>query len=120
MVCFNCKSKSTMTYFSEIIPCSHCGGQIIIMYNSCVDCGAVWKSIDDEFFESMLIPDPSIIPMIEEGFQVHLDDSLKAPLKDNSTMSEIVHRCIKCESIAYEVNPEVYHCSKCGFEWEVL
>jgi len=36
------------------------------------------------------------------------------------TMDEVVHRCLKCNSVAFEVMPESFVCSFCGFEWETL
>lgn len=37
----------------------------------------------------------------------------------NKTMFELVFKCIKCDSIAYEVEKGSYYCPKCGFKWEI-
>lgn len=47
------------------------------------------------------------------------------------TMTELIHRCLACNELAYEVEVEfskeclrkvyaLYECSKCRFTWEVV
>ena len=37
-----------------------------------------------------------------------------------STMQEFLHRCIRCDSRAFEREPKHFCCSSCDFEWEIL
>jgi len=48
-----------------------------------------------------------------------------------SNMSDLVHRCLECNELAYEVDVErcpntnkkvyvLYKCSTCEFSWEVM
>lgn len=49
-----------------------------------------------------------------------------------NTMTDLVHKCLACDEICYEVEAEfsdkeqtnkvyvLYECSKCGFMWEVV
>ena len=37
-----------------------------------------------------------------------------------SSMQEIIHKCLRCDTTAFEIGPKLYHCPDCGFEWEVI
>ena len=52
-----------------------------------------------------------------DEFEAFLD---AAQASTATTMQDLVHRCLRCETISYEVKPRHYHCPDCGFEWEVL
>ena len=49
---------------------------------------------------------------------------IKEPEKDKkiglSIMQEFLHKCIRCNSKAFEVEPKHFRCSSCDFEWEML
>ena len=38
------------------------------------------------------------------------------------TMAELLHKCLRCNESAYEVDKNVFRCSdnECKFEWEVV
>jgi hypothetical protein len=42
--------------------------------------------------------------------------------KNKYTMAEMIHRCLRCDKVAYEVGDGVFKCfdDKCGFGWEVI
>ena len=37
-----------------------------------------------------------------------------------SVMQEFLHRCIRCGNKAFEIEPKLFKCSDCGFEWEMF
>jgi hypothetical protein len=37
-----------------------------------------------------------------------------------SYMNGYIHRCLGCDSIAYEIGENLYKCLKCNFEWSVI
>lgn len=43
---------------------------------------------------------------------------MKNQVSDKS-MFDLVHKCLRCDEMAYEFEFGVYKCSKCGFIWEV-
>jgi hypothetical protein len=95
----------------------------------------MWKSVDGQVinnsYDVNMHPDSVIIdgelldemPTAEEidkmidEFESFMEASEAGEPK---TMSDVVHRCLRCETISYEVKPRFYHCPDCGFEWEVL
>lgn len=36
------------------------------------------------------------------------------------TMGEVIHKCIRCNGVVFEVEEGVFICPHCGFEWEIL
>ena len=36
-----------------------------------------------------------------------------------AVMTDYVHKCLKCNSVAHETEPDLYVCDECGFEWEI-
>jgi ribosomal protein L37E len=42
------------------------------------------------------------------------------PYELKRTMQEVIHKCLRCNAIAYEIQSQSYYCSHCGFEWEVI
>jgi hypothetical protein len=102
MDCVNCKSNNSNTFFTEVMPCSHCNMENNIAYHACQSCGLIWKSIDNKIIEDIMFTDPNLGQFL------------------NSSMSEIIHKCLHCGNIAFEIEPNLYHCPGCGFEWEVI
>jgi len=35
-------------------------------------------------------------------------------------MGDYVHHCLKCDGLSFEIEENLYRCSECGFEWEVI
>lgn len=127
MKCINCDSIDASDFFSEHIPCSHCDETTELVYSACPDCNIVWKSVNGVAIHNSL----ESAREIDEFFDAHTDpemhDFLNDAFKDfmeitgnSRTMNELIHRCLRCETISYEVRPRFYHCPECNFEWEVL
>jgi hypothetical protein len=115
MNCCVCKGENVTNFSVERIECVHCGGSTEILYMGCDDCGTMWKSVNGE-----------IIECISENIpQEMLDDEAAAiQVMDlepkNGTMSEMIHKCLRCEAVSHEIGDGYYRCSNCNFEWEVL
>jgi flagellin-specific chaperone FliS len=89
----------------------------------------MWKSVDgeiinnsfdvpanlNEFLDNELGED--IEEFLKQAFDVSIDEVTVA---NDRSMQSMVHRCIRCEAVAFETKPRFFHCADCGFEWEVL
>lgn len=139
MICLKCNSENYTVMMSESFQCSHCDGYIFLEYCTCDNCGAMWRAIDGEIDEKnivtpddlvnmitplggMITMDPADSPLIDEDFVKRLEEELlKHENKENAaSMADLVHRCMRCQALAYESKPGNYECSECGFSWEVL
>jgi hypothetical protein len=108
MNCVACKDGHVETMLVEHYPCK-CGDTISIEYLACFECGALWRALDGEYVkDSLMLPDTL---EDENGFQVS---------ESPTTMGGLIHKCVKCNSVCYEVGFDMYKCSLCGFEWEVI
>jgi hypothetical protein len=131
MKCFECDNTEDCTQVVEIINCPCCNETIECSINMCVNCGLLWKSINDEVTENSifrlpdnLLSDSGLIKscmmdlgILPEGYEL---DEQGAPTKINRNMSDFIHKCIKCNGICYEERENVYKCLDCGFELEVV
>ena len=124
MACFNCGSENVEVFFVENIPCSHCDGKTELVYAGCNDCHIMWKSVDDKIINTSLDAGLKIDGVLSDD-DLECIDNLFLPLNeeiipDVTTMSSMIHKCIRCKAVSYEVKPNYYHCPECGFDWEVL
>lgn len=126
MKCIECNSDKAITILIEIFPCIHCNKDINMEYNLCPDCGATWKTMNGKLFDGSTIADANLDELL--GVDGEIDDffeSLVSNLEkdllsaDENSMRSLIHRCLKCNSIAYEVDENLYRCPNCGFEWEI-
>ena len=129
MECINCGSSDTNKFFIEHIPCNHCGESVSLEYIACNNCHILWKSVDgevinnsfdvpanlDEFLDNELGED--IEEFLKQAFDISIDE---VTVTNDRSMQSMVHRCIRCEAVAFETKPRFFHCADCGFEWEVL
>lgn len=121
MKCINCPGQKAATILVEIFPCNHCNGEIKVEYNVCNGCGTAWKTMGGELVPGMAFFDVGLGNFFddEELFNAleldHYDSN-----KDKSYMSDYVHKCLRCHSIAYEVKEGLYKCKECDFEWEII
>lgn len=115
MICVNCGSENISSFFTELIPCGHCDEINEINYNVCKECSLVWKSVGDQPVEGTVFSDPGLGDMIGDT----LDEFMQLIGDSPGTMHEVVHHCLKCNTISYEIKPQFFHCPDCGFEWEV-
>lgn len=116
MNCPNCKGNNILIFFSENIPCKHCGEDNEVEGLVCQDCGAMWRSIEGEILDETILSKQLVDNLFEP---LDLEFDINAT-ELNSTMNEVVHRCIRCNTISYEIAPNHYHCPECSFEWEVI
>lgn len=132
MDCMHCGSTDTAIFFVEKIPCSHCDEITNLIYETCNDCNLMWKSVDGEVlnnsFDSMEEIDSPLDFDMELPTEEELDEMIRefesiieaTEMSEATTMQDMIHRCLRCETVSYEVKPRHYHCPDCGFEWEVL
>ena len=120
MKCVGCGSDDAMIALIEAFPCKHCSKEIRIEYNVCKSCGITWKSVDGEFFSDTTIFDVGLGNLFdEEKSDVSFDELIKN-VKNKSYMGDYIHKCLRCQSLAYEVEKNLYRCPICDFEWEVI
>lgn len=132
MKCFKCGSDKEASFFEEIFECK-CGEKLVFNYNLCPDCGLSWRSVNGEptedsavYFNDLMsfasnLPEDMTDEEIEivKNMEKEIDKIDKVNTGD-AVMTDYVHKCLKCNSVAHEINPGVYVCDACGFEWEVM
>jgi hypothetical protein len=126
MKCLNCGEEDFDVFVTETFPCGKCGGSIVVEYNVCKNCGLMCKSVDGNLLTaSVFMPEEFSDEDIEEifGFLNEPDMCLNMDYTDDSEkifMGDYVHKCLKCNTVCYEVDEGSFKCPKCGFEWEVV
>jgi len=129
MNCIHCGSQKVFVFLTEKIPCSCCDNHTDICYCTCESCGNIWRTMNGSPIEEEYMVDPDVDKSSNNGLVEAIsfpkDSSHKAKIKDesiqcDSTMSEMFHKCLRCEHIAYETSRHCFHCPVCGFEWEVI
>ena len=117
MNCVNCGSENFNIFFTETIPCHHCNEDNDISYHACQVCGLIWKSIGDKILEGAIFSEPNLGQFLNEPIDeipFFIEKSYK------NSMREIIHKCLLCNAISFEIEPELYHCPDCGFEWGII
>ena len=131
MKCFKCDSTEDASFFEEIFECS-CGEKLVLNYNLCPDCGLSWRSVNDEPSEDSVIYFNDLISFVSDmsndlseeeielvkNMENEIDKIYKID-KGEATMTDYVHKCLRCNSVAHELEPDKYICEECGFEWEI-
>jgi hypothetical protein len=117
MNCVNCASEDVIVFYIEEIPCKHCGGTTEVVYTNCNNCGIMCKTIDGVVSSNSFEVMDELDDVFDDG-DVKILESLNAP--EAETMQDLLHRCVRCNAMAYEKNPRYYCCPKCGFEWGIL
>ena len=140
MICLNCRSEEYLVIYTEEYPCSHCGEDITIEFCTCTECGALWRAVDGKIIEESIVTTDDLIRGLtpindyitrteedmteeEKEFMKKIEaEILKHENLDseNVSMSDIIHRCLKCETIADEIKPGFFECPACKFSWEVF
>jgi predicted RNA-binding Zn-ribbon protein involved in translation (DUF1610 family) len=140
MPCISCGSDDIQVFYSEAYPCGHCGEDLIIDYAACMNCGVLWRAVNGNIIENSIVHSSDLMnfmnPLTGIG-EVDLDnlneedkefvDKIQAELlkhekisSGEANMSDMIHRCLRCNAITPEDPPGFYNCSECGFSWEVL
>lgn len=140
MICLNCESKEYKVIYSESYPCSHCGEDLVVEYCMCPDCSTLWRAIDGNIATESLVNTEDLMHMLtplNQSVGINPDDlsaedremfnRIEEELNKYAnvdgealTMSDMVHKCIKCNSIVHESKPGYFECEECGFSWEVM
>ena len=120
MECVNCGGKGEV-FATESYPCSHCGEKLIMEYCMCPTCGIVWRTIDGIVDQDSLFTEEARIDFEVDGMEQALNELMMNKETERS-MDECINRCLRCNSISYEVKKGSFKCSDpdCGFEWEVI
>ncbi len=117
MECTNCGNE-VEEFFSEEIECHSCHDLIVIGYYHCKECNTTWKAQDEVPIFSVNFNDAGFPEDVLELFDKVEEEMTK--LEESNSMSELVHKCIGCHAICYEVADGTYKCPECDFEWEVI
>lgn len=121
MECINCKSDTALTVLVETFPCKHCNSEINMEYNVCKECGFAWKTMDGELFSGTAFFDASLGNLFGDEEEIErLFNMITDTDGYDECMQDHVHKCLKCHAIAYKVDENLYKCSGCGFEWEII
>ena len=136
MKCFKCEDGKESAFFSEKFPCHSCEEPNVIEYNLCPDCGWMWRSINDVpaegsemhledmgDFMSMMFGEQPELTEEEQEIMDNITEHMEKVTKMDSgeaTMGDYIHKCLKCNSTAVDVNDGVYECRDCGFDWEII
>ena len=128
MNCPKCNNDSGGIVYQDCITCDKCGNHIVVDYYVCHVCGYSWRLNNGEFLDVQNIDHEGLDQMLDE-IEVLIkeefgDESLEVDIKSesntNSSMFDILHKCIRCGQIAYDNGNNSFTCESCGFQWEVL
>ena len=129
MKCPMCGEDAPNIIVSESFECEDCSKINIFSYHLCTSCRIIWRAFNGVLIQNsiILLDDVENDPMLA-GFGDRLLDSLKKTfLKSSSfvdnnvshkTMSEFIHKCLRCNSIAIQISETCFRCTVCDFEWE--
>ena len=128
MECFNCGSAEITEFFEEVFPCAHCDESNVVVYNFCRSCAATFKTVNDTIISGATFTNEDIMKMTgltAEDIEQYMEPAGKfmkglTSRPDERTMSEVVHKCLRCEHVAFETGPGSYCCPACDFVWETL
>jgi len=74
-----------------------------------------------------LILDSTHEMMSEDEFKSLVDnmdggeiDFKEIKIGPTENMTDMIHRCLNCDAVAYEVGNGKYECPVCSFTWEVV
>ena len=115
MNCINCGIDKGVSILKGLFICDKCNELNYIDYYRCENCGETWKVVDMD----LGIVERVNLEQSSNEFEEE-DSSYFGELHPAKTMMGYIHRCLLCNSISYEKDENTWHCSKCGFEWEVI
>lgn len=135
MSCIKCNDESESMFFSESYECK-CGEMNIISYHVCPNCGWMWREVNgklsegsevhmdrlkefsEAFYNEQILKEDE--QAIFDNLQEEINRMARVDSGNASSMSDYVHRCLRCREVAYEAQPGIFKCTNCGFEWEVV
>lgn len=117
MSCVSCSYVGNTVFFTEEYPCK-CGDTVVVSYNMCPSCGSFWRSCNGDILDEVDVINSIELRDMIIGNDVTIDDCFVE--QGDLTMEDCIIRCVKCNSVAYEISTNKYKCSECPAEWEVL
>jgi hypothetical protein len=126
MDCTQCgEGYNTFEIYREEVPCGHCGGLNIITYEICKECGTLFRICNGEVVDegtSITALDNEALPVGElEELLKNMANHVERTVKESpESMNDMVHRCLKCNALAFETGKGKFECSDCEFCWEVV
>lgn len=120
--CIKCKDMEARPFLVEPIKCNKCDDITYIIYFKCSKCNTVWKSVNDVVVSFIHAIDLDKLPIIQD-----LADTINKPkvipsnfkiTPEVDSMVNLVTKCIRCNSIAFEIEEGIWKCPKCNFEWD--
>lgn len=130
MTCERCgKASGLVEVYREEYPCGCCDAVNVIVYEICISCGFLVKTYNGEPMVDGSLQG-SFILSEEDMPEIGLDDFFEEMTKhvrdkvskNPSSMTDMIHKCLRCHKFAYECSEGKYKCSDpdCGFSWEVI
>ena len=121
MKCCSCGTNNVIVFFEETLPCGHCNMDNTILYNFCGECSCVFKTVNGKVVNAATFTDTELANMMSMDVD-DVREIMQSPIQSASprTMDEMVHKCLDCNALAFEVEPGLFKCSECDFEWEIL
>ena len=121
MNCVDCNKESDTVFYREVYPCSTCGDLTIVEYNACKYCGTVWKTANGHPMDPAKTKIKDFAEILDnKDFKDFFDYIGKHDNEIAASMDQCVHRCLKCNTVAFEIAEGTYKCASCGFEWEAV
>jgi transcription elongation factor Elf1 len=117
MNCPACGSERVGVMAEDRIPCDTCEKTILMGYWICKNCQLCFRTANGR-----ILNDPYVMKgdLIKET----CEDLCKAVVGDappEAKMVDKIRHCIRCDSIlVHEKKTNLFHCSDCEFEWEIL
>lgn len=125
-ICAKCGSENAFVFLEEPVPCEECHNIITVRYIKCKDCGTLCKIAGNIVIavleaEELFFPAGTPVDFMAELLAIDPVPVVEHVIDDGSMESQI-RRCIRCDTMAYEIAEGVYKCSatNCGFEWEIV
>jgi len=129
MNCPKCGLDSDNVMMEEILPCKDCNCMNRMTYHLC-SCKVMWRALNNEVIEGSFT---DLGDMVESGAfleaagdSLGFFDSVKEDLMKQvrvstgeAAMSDFIHKCLHCNSIALPITDSAYRCTSCDFEWEI-
>lgn len=117
MVCFKCGSSDIVELLNIEVKCKNCGEVVDVIHYSCNKCNSAWAVFDGMFLMGTVLNKSISVVHKKVNKTGHVIDK-----KIEHTMVETIHKCLRCNKMAYEIVDGVFKCSddKCGFKWEII
>jgi len=107
MRCDNCGSDELILVGEEVITCDHCNKDIVFEYYFCNSCLMSIRRRDGVVVDR--------VSLLEAKRMFDFAD-----VDYPKSMTDLLHKCLRCGSINVIHSGDVYDCQDCGFSWEAV